>query len=172
MFVRIGILFCAVSMLSFGSAFAQSASTPSLDQMTAQKEIEGGKVRPNTASLELLTQGEKLYTRRCAACHSVDKNRIGPMHRGVYGRKAGTVSGFRYSRALKALDVTWNEETLDEWLTNPTAFAPGTSMGFRLGKAEERKAVIAYLKSISAPVEQDTDPDLETESHTEKPKEN
>jgi cytochrome c len=126
-----------------------------VEQVKVQKEIEGGQLRPNTAPLELISKGETLYSRRCAACHSIDANRVGPMHRGVYGRAAGGVPGFRYSRALKALDLTWTEDTLDKWLTNPTSVAPGTSMGFRLRKPEERKAIIAYLISISDPAEND-----------------
>ncbi|MEW4466647.1 c-type cytochrome [Parasphingorhabdus sp. JC815] len=93
--------------------------------------------------------GKKLYTRRCGACHSIDQNRVGPRHRGVFGRKAGSVSGFRYSKALKNLNIRWNEKNLDRWLTNPTAMVPGTSMGFRLNKPDERRAIINYLKSVS-----------------------
>lgn len=110
---------------------------------------------PEPASVEtsdaqtLTDRGEQLYDRRCGACHSLDQNRVGPRHRGVYGRKAGAVSDFRYSKALKELDIVWNEETLNAWLADPTAFAPGTAMGFRLKDEEERKAIIAYLKSAS-----------------------
>ncbi len=92
--------------------------------------------------------GQKLYQRKCAACHSLDHNRIGPQHRTVFGRKAGSLSGFRYTKALKQADFTWNEETLDTWLEKPTRMLPGTSMGFSLPKPTERKAVIQYLKSL------------------------
>tara|TARA_R100000005_G_scaffold33903_1_gene15466 strand:- start:7370 stop:7708 length:339 start_codon:yes stop_codon:yes gene_type:complete len=102
-----------------------------------------------------MEQGEKLYDRRCGGCHSLDNNRIGPRHRGVYGSKAGSVPDFNYSKALQKLDVIWTDETLDRWLKNPTAFAEGTSMGFRLRKANEREAIIQYLKSISATSEAD-----------------
>ena len=93
--------------------------------------------------------------RRCGACHSLDQNRVGPKHRNVYGRQAGSVEGFPYSNALRNLDVVWDGETLDAWLANPVAFAPGTSMGFRLTDAEERRAIIAYLRSLTTP----SDPD-------------
>ena len=72
------------------------------------------------------------------------------MHRGVFGRKAGAVAGFHYSAALKNSGITWNYQTLDRWLQNPTAMAPGTSMGFRLSNAQERADVIAYLKQQTA----------------------
>jgi len=111
-------------------------------------EPEGGAASPN-ASFELIGKGEELYQTRCGACHSLDQNRIGPMHRGVFGRKAGSVDGYSYSPALRDLDIIWDRETLDAWLENPMAFAPGAAMGFRLPDAEERRAIIAYLESLS-----------------------
>lgn len=94
-------------------------------------------------------RGEHLYARRCGACHSVDQNRIGPMHRNVFGRKAGAVEGYSYSKALRKLDVVWSEATLDLWLENPAKMAPGTMMGFRLADAQERADIISYLRTIS-----------------------
>jgi cytochrome c len=92
------------------------------------------------------TRGADLYEVKCGGCHSLDTNRIGPSHGHVFGRKAGVVPGFEYSTALKKLDVVWNAETLDRWLQNPTAMAPGTAMGYRLTTAQERADVIAYLR--------------------------
>lgn len=97
----------------------------------------------------LVEQGRVLYQRKCGACHSLDQNRVGPRHRGVYGRASAAVPGFQYSAALRKLEIVWTEETLDTWLRSPTRLAPGTSMGFQLSRAEERAAVIAYLKSLN-----------------------
>lgn len=97
----------------------------------------------------LIERGERVYQRQCGACHSLDQNRVGPMHRGVIGRAAGTVPGYRYSRALQGLDLVWTDETLDAWLQNPSQMARGTAMGFRLQDAADRAAVIAYLESVS-----------------------
>ena len=94
-------------------------------------------------------RGESLYQRRCGACHSIDQNRIGPKHQNTFGSKAGAVEGFAYSKALKELDVVWNEAALDEWLQNPSAMAPGTRMGFRLTDEQERADIIAYLRQVS-----------------------
>ena len=120
-----------------------------LSGVASQTVPEGVSATPPAPSLDLIAQGEALYERRCTACHSLDHNRIGPKHRGVYGRKAGAVPDFRYSKALRALDIVWTEETLDAWLENPPAFAPGTSMGFRLNNPDQRWAIITYLRSIS-----------------------
>ena len=91
-------------------------------------------------------RGADIYEAKCGACHSLDANRIGPKHRSVFGHKSGIVPGFHYSAALKKLNVVWNAQTLDRWLQNPTAMAPGTAMGFRLSNGQERADVIAYLK--------------------------
>lgn len=96
-------------------------------------------------------RGAKLYQQRCTACHSLDANRIGPMHRGVFGRKSAGVPGYAYSDALKGLNVTWNAQTLDRWLTNPSAMARGTAMGIRVPNPQDRADLIAYLKSVSPP---------------------
>ena len=139
MAIRIGaVLFASIFLAAGGNP---DQSKPAIDE--AATKI--GRID----SSELIARGEALYERRCAACHSIDQNRVGPKHRGVYGRKAGSVPDFRYSRALRDLDIIWTEETLDAWLESPTTFAPGTSMGFRLVKPEERLAVIAYLRSLS-----------------------
>ncbi len=143
------VILCFSAVLLSSSVFAKdavNASDPEITQVTSQ----GDSVPPYAVSEQLVVEGEELYKRRCGGCHSLDNNRIGPRHRGVYGRKAGAVVDFRYSKALRNLDVIWTDQTLNEWLVNPTAFARGTSMGFRLKKAEERNAIIEYLKSLSS----------------------
>lgn len=91
-------------------------------------------------------RGAQLYKRVCAVCHSLDANRIGPMHRGVLGRPVASVDGFRYSKALSAQSFVWDEATLDKWLENPPALAPGTAMGIRVRSADDRADIIAFLR--------------------------
>ena len=93
--------------------------------------------------------GKEIYDTRCSACHSLDANRVGPMHRGVYGRKAGSVPDYAYSAGVKAATVIWSEATLDKWLADPRAFIPGAKMTFRLGQQADRADVIAYLRQES-----------------------
>jgi cytochrome c len=92
--------------------------------------------------------GKDLFERRCSGCHSLDKNKEGPRLRGVYGRKAASLSDYDYSNSLKQLDVHWDDASLDRWLTDPDAMAPGTDMAFHVGDVTERQAIIAYLKSL------------------------
>ena len=88
---------------------------------------------------------------QCRACHSVQPGQVlvGPSLAGVFGRKAGSVAGFAYSDGVKGLGVTWDEASLDKWLTDPAKMAPGTKMGFAgYADAAQRKAVIDYLKTL------------------------
>lgn len=91
--------------------------------------------------------GEALYSSRCIGCHSIDANRTGPLHRGVVGRKAGSVADFNYSEALKKSKVIWNEKTLNQWLADPEKFIPGQKMNISVPDAQDRKDLIAYLKT-------------------------
>lgn len=95
------------------------------------------------------SRGAEIYEAKCGACHSLDANRIGPKHRGVYGRKAGSVPDFSYTPALKKSGIVWNAQTLDRWLQGPTKMVPGTAMALSLSSAQERADVIAYLKQQS-----------------------
>jgi cytochrome c len=94
-------------------------------------------------------RGRELYESRCIGCHSLDANRIGPKHRGVYGRKAGSVPEFTYSPALKSSSLVWNDQTLMRWLTNPQEAIPGQRMNFRVSQAQDRADIIAYLRKES-----------------------
>jgi len=95
--------------------------------------------------------GEAVFKRTCAVCHSVEagKNKIGPSLAGVVGRKAGSIEGFKYSDAMKNSGVTWSNETLDKYLTDPKTFVAGNRMTFAgVKKAEDRKALIDYLDTV------------------------
>jgi cytochrome c len=90
-------------------------------------------------------RGRDLYETRCIACHSIDADRIGPRHRGLIGRRAGSVAGFDYSPALRATTLVWNDATLDRWLADPEATIPGQKMNYRVAEARDRADLIAYL---------------------------
>lgn len=87
----------------------------------------------------------------CSLCHSPDKgvNKLGPSLFGVYGRKSASLSDFSYSDSVKSLNVTWDDATLDKWLTNPRDMASGTKMIFPgVSDAKQRQDIIAYLKTL------------------------
>ncbi|HEX3064429.1 MAG TPA: cytochrome c family protein [Dongiaceae bacterium] len=94
-------------------------------------------------------KGEDIY-KRCQGCHSIDRNRIGPMHKGLFGRTAGTVTGFTYSDAMKNSGIVWSEQTLDQFLQGPRKMVPGTKMTYAgVPDAQERADLIAYLKQAT-----------------------
>ena len=113
---------CIASMIAASSAFGQ----------TTQEDL--GK-----ASFE-----------QCATCHTIDGgDGVGPTLQGIAGRKAATVDGFRYSRALRSAGITWDAASLDAFLAEPQKAVPGNVMPFSgMTDARQRAAVIAYLLSL------------------------
>lgn len=89
-------------------------------------------------------RGRTLY-QACTSCHSLDENDIGPKHRGVVGRRAGTIPDYAYSPALKSSGLVWDAASLDRWLTNPQDVVPGTKMYFSLANPQARADIIAFL---------------------------
>ena len=94
-----------------------------------------------------VAHGQQLYE-GCQDCHSIDTNDVGPMHKGVFGRKAGSVPGYNYSEALKNSGIVWTESNLDQWLIDPQKFVPGSKMFYHLDNAKDRADVIEYLKEL------------------------
>ena len=93
--------------------------------------------------------GEIVFKKNCAVCHTLEagKNKIGPTLAGVVDRKAGSVPGFAYSTANKNSGDTWDEQTIDIYLTDPKKFMPGTKMVFAgVKNPTDRKALVEYLK--------------------------
>jgi cytochrome c len=103
------------------------------------------------AALADVERGRQVFA-VCAACHreaSAEVPNPGPNLRGVFERVAGTVPGFRYSRAMRNAKRTWNETALDAYLADPQAAIPGNTMPFPgLPDAAQRRDLIAYLKTL------------------------
>lgn len=97
-----------------------------------------------------LSRGRTLYESRCGGCHSLDANRVGPLHRGLIGRPAGRVPDFEYSAALKASSVIWSANTLAQWLKDPEALIPGQEMNYSVQSAEDRRLIIEYLGAVGS----------------------
>ena len=87
---------------------------------------------------------------QCADCHSPSAtDGVGPGLKGVFGRRAGSKPGFIYSPALAKSTVTWDDASLDAFLTSPQKAQPGTSMGWPGEDDPKARAdLIAYLKTL------------------------
>ncbi len=121
-----------------------------------------------------LAQAQIAYEEQCSKCHGLLEQEaqgqpfpgvriasndmrfavalpFGPSLRGIYGRTAGTVPDFGYSKAfVRALqDVVWNGETLERWITDSQKWARGSRMFYRQPDAEIRRRILAYLKANS-----------------------
>jgi cytochrome c len=94
-------------------------------------------------------RGKELFEKRCTGCHSLDQDKEGPRLRGVYGRQTGRISTFKYSAALQSAHITWDDASLEKWLTDPDSLIADNDMAYRIPKADERADIIRYLKLAS-----------------------
>jgi cytochrome c len=93
-----------------------------------------------------IAAGQEIYE-RCGACHSLDRDRVGPRHCGLFGRRAGSVPGYAYSDAMRNSGIVWNRETLDRFLANPLGTVPGTLMTYAgVQDPKERTQLLAFLE--------------------------
>ena len=97
-----------------------------------------------------LAHGEKVF-KKCSACHMISaggKNMIGPNLWNVIGRTAGSVSDYKYSKAMVAYAKEWSFEEMNSYLIKPQAYIKGTKMAFAgLRKEKDRASVILYMNS-------------------------
>ena len=100
----------------------------------------------SVAQADNKVSGEKVF-KRCVACHSFTKTKIGPPLGNIFDKKIGSVKGFKYSKPMKSSDIIWNDCTLDKFLKKPRKYIKGTKMRFSgLKKKSHRDALIKYLK--------------------------
>lgn len=101
-------------------------------------------------------RGEDLFKRQCSACHQIGpeaRNRVGPRLNGLFGRGAGALEDFDYSKGMRRMGadgLTWTLETLDAYIANPRALVSGTRMNYRgMADPEARAALMAFLREWS-----------------------
>jgi len=121
------------------------ASTTSAE--TGSASSESGNIMALFASTSV-AEGAKIF-KKCAACHSIAEgggNKIGPALWGVLGRPAGTISDYKYSKAMAAYGKNWSFEEMNGFLIKPKSWIKGTKMSFAgLKKAKDRAAIILYM---------------------------
>ena len=99
-----------------------------------------------TASGALAADGQQLFERQCKVCHA--GSAMGPSLKGVAGAKIASRAGYSYSPGLKARAGKWTPANLHAYLAAPSKFAPGTRMMLGVASAQDRAALIEYLKTL------------------------
>lgn len=127
-----GLLLTLAGMLATGPALAQ----------------DSGAREWRTPPPGDVQRGAALYQARCSACHAVDSNKIGPAHRGVMGRRVGSLKTYSYSAELAQSRLRWTPQTLNAWLEDPEALVAGQRMGFQVDDVQERADLIAWLATL------------------------
>ena len=101
-----------------------------------------------------VSNGEKQFARKCSVCHTLVENgkkRAGPTLYKIFGRKAGTLEGYKYSKALIESDIIWNEESINRLFDKgPDKVTPGTKMPIqRMKKIQDRQDLVMFLKKAT-----------------------
>jgi len=124
-----------------------STATTQTNSETAAQNTDSGDIMALLASATA-NEGEKVF-KKCAACHSISKNganKIGPALWGVLGRQAGSISDYKYSKAMAAYEKAWSFEEMNGFLIKPKEWIKGTKMSFAgLKNEKDRAAVILFM---------------------------
>jgi len=120
-----------------------------MKQLSLVLLLLGSAVSAQPANKAELRKDQALFQVKCASCHSVACNRLGPKLENVFGRKAGAVPDFKgYTASLRDSGVVWDEKTLDAFLLDGSKMIPGNSMSAveRVTDARDRRALIAHMR--------------------------
>ena len=131
---------------------AYKVEAPAVKVASTQTTASGNINVEKLLSLGTVKHGEKVF-KKCIACHTIakgGKNKIGPAIFGILGKKSGSVSNYKYSKALLAHEKTWGFEEMNAFLTKPQAYIKGTKMAFGgISKEKDRASVILFMNSKS-----------------------
>ena len=91
----------------------------------------------------------KVLFQTCAACHSDRPDALGPNLKGVFGRQAASLDGFRYSNPMKRANLVWDEANLRDYISNPQAKVKGNRMPYGgMSNPKDVDDVVDYLKTL------------------------
>ncbi len=118
-------------------------------------EPGAGKERDFLKDTGKMPNGERQFMRKCSICHALTSGpsrKAGPTLYGLFGRRAGTMSGYRYSRALGGSDIIWSDKTIDAlFALGPDRYTPGSKMPLqRITRQRDRRDLIEFLKAATA----------------------
>lgn len=145
----IGLSACGKSGASSESESASAPAPAAVREPTDAEKQTLLAALPAPYNTGDLAHGKQVFA-VCKSCHTIvpgGANMTGPNLYGMFGRKPGMAEGYKYSDVVKAATFTWDAEHLDQWLTSPKTFMPGTKMSFiGVKDAKDRVDLIAYLK--------------------------
>ena len=133
------------------AGLADRAAAGDVDQATAGDVDQAASGDVDQAAFGDVEHGMRLF-RKCVSCHSLEKNgpnKVGPRLHGLFGRVSGSVSDYKFSRALKKARIVWDEAALDMYLADTTAMVPGTKMYAYMSRHRDRADLIAFLKKAT-----------------------
>lgn len=118
----------------------------------------GGEERSFLKDADQMGNGERQFMRKCSICHALEEDggrKAGPTLFALFGRRAGTTAGYRYSETLKGSDIVWTEDTIDRLFElGPDRFIPGSKMPMQvIARDEDRRDLITFLKTPSHELE-------------------
>jgi cytochrome c len=153
-------LILLVTSFTASAIFAPNKPQKPGFEIAVKEEAAGGEktAAPPPEPIEKLLQTASVQkgeasAKKCAACHTFakgDKNGVGPNLYGIVGDHKGEGRGFNFSAAMKAKGGSWTIDDLNQFISSPKGFVPGTAMGFAgIPKDTERADVLAYLNSLS-----------------------
>ena len=153
-------LLLLVTSFTASAIFAPNKPQKPGFEIAVKEEAAGGEkaAAPPPEPIEKLLQTASVQkgeasAKKCAACHTFakgDKNGVGPNLYGIVGDHKGEGRGFNFSAAMKAKGGSWTIDDLNQFISSPKGFVPGTAMGFAgIPKDTERADVLAYLNSLS-----------------------
>jgi len=136
----------------------QGASAPKAQSPAPKAAQNQAAPQAATAVVEKtrtpLENGAKI-AKQCKICHSFEDggaNKVGPNLWGIIGSKAASKDGFKYSKAMTEANITWDEASLEAYITKPKEFVPGTRMAFvGVKKEQDRADLLAYIKEKTTP---------------------
>ncbi len=158
----VALLVIGIGKLSDKVFYVEKPKTPSY--VVEVEQVSTNSTQPTSETTEKkidiaalmalgdIATGEKVF-KKCAACHSIvkgGKNNIGPALYNVIGRQVGSISDYKYSKALSEYKKEWTIEELNGYLIKPAKWIKGTKMAFAgLRKEKDRASVIKYLNQNS-----------------------
>jgi len=160
--LMVALIVIGISKLSNVIFHVEKPKTPSYSIDVEQAVVSSSQSSSETPEEKIdlvalmtmgdISTGEKVF-KKCAACHSINKggkNNIGPALYNVVGRQVGSITDYKYSKALSEYKKKWTFEELNGYLIKPAKWIKGTKMAFAgLRKEKDRASVILYLNQNS-----------------------